>query len=81
MTTEIGDLKSEIVFHGDVLNTAARVQGLCNSLGYDLLLTDAVTTGRTDGHALGEHSVKGREALVRLVGYFAADCGESLGNP
>ena len=29
--TEIGDIKRDLAFHGDVLNTAARIQGLCNS--------------------------------------------------
>jgi adenylate cyclase len=28
--TEIGDIKRDIAYHGDVLNTAARIQGACN---------------------------------------------------
>ncbi len=31
-TGEIGVIKKEIVFTGDVLNTTARVQGLCNTI-------------------------------------------------
>ena len=38
---EVGQIKREIAFHGDVLNTAARVQSMCNSLGSKLLITGA----------------------------------------
>ena len=37
--TEIGVVNRDIGFHGDVLNTAARLQGLCNQLGRKLLIT------------------------------------------
>ena len=30
---EIGVVKKDIVFSGDVLNTAARIQSMCNELG------------------------------------------------
>ncbi len=39
---EVGVLKRAIVYHSDVLNTAARVQALCNEHGKALLVTDAV---------------------------------------
>ena len=35
---EVGELKSEISFHGDVLNTASRLQGLCNDYGEKMLI-------------------------------------------
>ncbi|MBM1106549.1 adenylate/guanylate cyclase domain-containing protein [Aurantibacter crassamenti] len=38
-TGEIGALKKEIFFTGDVLNTTARIQGLCQDYGVDLLLS------------------------------------------
>lgn len=38
-TGEIGALKKEIFFTGDVLNVAARIQGLCSTYGEDLLLS------------------------------------------
>ncbi len=38
---EVGQIKREIAFHGDVLNTAARVQSMCNSLESRLLITEA----------------------------------------
>jgi len=39
-TGEIGSLKKEIIFTGDVLNTSARIQGLCNHFNIDLLLSE-----------------------------------------
>lgn len=39
---EVGVLKRAIVYHSDVLNTAARVQALCNEHGKALLVTEAV---------------------------------------
>ena len=38
--TEVGDIKREIAYHGDVLNTAARIQGVCNQYGKKLLISE-----------------------------------------
>ena len=38
-TGEIGALKKEIIFTGDVLNATARIQGKCNTFGVDLLIS------------------------------------------
>ena len=37
--TEIGKYKIEIAFHGDAINTAARIQGQCNALNAELLIS------------------------------------------
>lgn len=37
---EVGEIKREIAFHGDVLNTAARIQALCNEYGAELLVSE-----------------------------------------
>jgi adenylate cyclase len=37
---EVGEIKREIAFHGDVLNTAARIQALCNQYGEELLISE-----------------------------------------
>ena len=34
---EIGEVKKDIAYHGDTLNTAARIQGLCNDYGKDFI--------------------------------------------
>ena len=39
MAGEIGVIKRDITFSGDVLNTASRIQGKCNEFGVDLLLS------------------------------------------
>ena len=38
-TGEIGVLKKEIIFTGDVLNATARIEGLCNQYGVDILVS------------------------------------------
>lgn len=37
---EVGEMKREIAFHGDTINTAARIQGECNRLESDLLISE-----------------------------------------
>jgi len=39
ITGEIGEIKKEIIFTGDVLNTTARIQSLCNGYAVDLLVS------------------------------------------
>nr|PZN58134.1 MAG: hypothetical protein DIU61_00790 [Bacteroidota bacterium] len=38
---EVGEVKSEIVFHGDTINTTARLERLCADLDRDLLISEA----------------------------------------
>ncbi|PWL40448.1 hypothetical protein DKG77_06455 [Flagellimonas aquimarina] len=40
--TEVGKYKKEIAYHGDTINTAARIQGQCNTLGSALLLSESL---------------------------------------
>ncbi len=42
ISAQIGDIKREIVYNGDVLNTTARMRDLCNELGRDLLVSGAL---------------------------------------
>ncbi|GAB5555086.1 MAG: hypothetical protein Sapg2KO_46770 [Saprospiraceae bacterium] len=37
---EIGVIKKDILFSGDVLNASARIQSLCNSYGVDLIISE-----------------------------------------
>ncbi len=39
MAGEVGVVKRDIAFSGDVLNTAARIQGKCNDLGVNILFS------------------------------------------
>jgi adenylate cyclase len=72
VATEVGKIKSEIVFHGDVLNTAARVQSMCNELGYDFLITASLGDALEKPEWLslrpvGEVSLKGKLEPVNLL--------------
>lgn len=39
MTGEVGIIKREIAFSGDTLNTAYRIQAMCNANNVDILLS------------------------------------------
>ena len=39
---EVGAIKKELAYHGDVLNTASRIQGVCNELGSRVLLSESL---------------------------------------
>lgn len=38
---QVGMMHKEIAFHGDPINTASRIQGKCNELEHDLLLSES----------------------------------------
>ena len=40
----IGDIRKEIVYSGDVLNTASRLQESCNEMGTDILISNTLKT-------------------------------------
>ncbi|CAN5730658.1 adenylate/guanylate cyclase domain-containing protein [soil metagenome] len=70
IVTEVGEIKSEIVYHGDTLNTTARIQGLCNELGYDLLVSETVAERLGEkGQEVGRHALKGKAEPVSLRGF------------
>lgn len=45
IAAEMGDLKKEIAFNGEVLNVTARIQGECNRLGRRLLASRSLMDG------------------------------------
>lgn len=68
---EIGVIKKEIIFTGDVLNTAARIQSLCNKYNTDLLLSGELLSHLTAGagfsfHSFGKQELRGRDEWVEL---------------
>jgi adenylate cyclase len=42
VATRVGETKSELAFHGDPLNVAARLQSLCSSYNAGLLISDSI---------------------------------------
>ncbi|HMV09395.1 MAG TPA: adenylate/guanylate cyclase domain-containing protein [Cyclobacteriaceae bacterium] len=70
-TGEIGVIKREIIFTGDVLNTTARIQSLCNAYNTDILLSgDLVRKLSADESfvvlSLGEVELRGRDKRLEL---------------
>jgi len=68
---EVGDIKRDIAYLSDVLNTAARIQGKCNEYGKALLISSFVKNilpQDTHHHyeTLGFISLKGRKEQVEI---------------
>jgi adenylate cyclase len=77
IVTEVGTLRKEYVYHGDVLNTAARIQAKCNEAGYDLLVSNAVLASlepdlRTQFVPIGEMELRGRSEPVEVLGLLSS---------
>ena len=71
ITAQIGELKSEIVYNGDVLNTTARIQAMCNELGRRLLVSEELVERLNLGpeyavEALGPVPLRGKGEAVDL---------------
>ncbi len=74
MAGEVGVVKREIAFSGDVLNTTARIQSKCNELGVDVLLSEKLVRALPPAigeaaRALGAFSFRGKsdEIVVYTV--------------
>jgi adenylate cyclase len=70
-TGEIGVIKKEITFSGDVLNTTARIQGLCNKYEVDLLTSEKLTKAIELGNEfraqeIEEVELRGRNEKINL---------------
>lgn len=68
---EVGEIKKELAYHGDVLNTAARIQGKCNDFQKRLLVSESMKTELESQHlfnfqSIGEVSLKGKAKLLNL---------------
>lgn len=75
---EVGDSKREIVFHGDVMNTAARLEDVTREVGRRFVAS-ADALRRLDGHDqflledLGPRTLRGRAAPMRVYGVESKD--------
>jgi len=67
---EIGALKKEIVFTGDPLNVTSRIQGLCNELGEDLIISNdlaqELAASEFKFQDLGTFDIRGRRGKMRV---------------
>ena len=70
-TGEIGDIKKEIIFTGDTLNTTARIQALCNTYNVDALISHDLINKLNLGstfqiNSLGVNELKGKDQRIEL---------------
>jgi adenylate cyclase len=77
VATEVGTLQRAHAYHGDVLNTAARIQAKCNEAGFDLLASkEALASLTPDQRAgfepLAPFSLRGKTGVVEVFGLSAA---------
>ncbi|WP_298793952.1 adenylate/guanylate cyclase domain-containing protein [uncultured Allomuricauda sp.] len=69
--TEVGELKRDIAYHGDTINTAARLQGECNRLNVNLLISESLL-GSLDlkkefkSTLMGKMQLRGKNAAINV---------------
>ena len=71
--TEVGDIKREIAYHGDVLHTAARLEKMCARLHKKLLITQKINSNlefedRFSKEYMGEFLLRGKEHREKVYG-------------
>ncbi|HEX2617894.1 MAG TPA: adenylate/guanylate cyclase domain-containing protein, partial [Flavobacteriales bacterium] len=73
VAVEIGDIKREVAYHGDTINTAARIQAMCNEFGRSLMaseelvkLCDLNERSLIQAEPLGSVLLKGKRAYVTI---------------
>ncbi|MCZ6758404.1 MAG: adenylate/guanylate cyclase domain-containing protein [Bacteroidetes bacterium] len=72
ITAEIGDIKREIVYNGDVLNTTARIQSMCNQFDQILIASEALVSALElpefiEPRSLGDVAIRGKAEPIPLV--------------
>ncbi|WP_339876924.1 adenylate/guanylate cyclase domain-containing protein [Olleya marilimosa] len=70
IVTEVGTIKKEIAYHGDVINTSARIQGECNKYDETLLISEKLLQ-KLKLHkykltSIGNIALKGKEEKLNL---------------
>lgn len=73
IVTTVGKQKKEIVYHGDVLNTTARIEGKCNELNQKLLVSEDVLAFIPEENEFrveekGEIELRGKAQKLPLYG-------------
>jgi adenylate cyclase len=68
---EVGQIKREIAFHGDTLNTAARIEGKCNDYNKSLLFSQPIKELIEDKNELpinlvGEIMLRGKDQPLKI---------------
>lgn len=69
---EIGDIKREIAYHGDVLNTAARIEKLCTPQNQRMLISEfveqklPVELNGFNKEIIGDFELKGKKEKIKI---------------
>lgn len=71
IVTEVGTVKKEIAYHGDVINTSARIQGECNKynellLSSNTLIEDLKSSTKYVTDFIGDIELKGKEEKCKI---------------
>lgn len=71
MVAEVGFVKKELAYHGDVINTSARIQAECTTHNVSLLLSEKVLTDLnideySTAKSLGSVLLKGKQKEVKI---------------
>ncbi len=69
---EIGEIKRDIAYHGDTLNTAARIQHVCNEFNRSFLVSESLLERIglhpcIESEALGKILLRGKAAAIGIV--------------
>ena len=68
-TGEIGVIKKEIIFTGDVLNTTSRIQNLCNQYNVDIIFSQSMLNSGLNNkniRPLGKTQLRGKDEELEL---------------
>ncbi|MEO7802663.1 MAG: adenylate/guanylate cyclase domain-containing protein [Ginsengibacter sp.] len=69
---EIGEIKRDIAYHGDILNTTSRIQSVCNDYNKKLLVSELILekaglTPNITRESLGMIQLRGKEQMIGIV--------------
>ncbi len=78
LAAEIGHIKKDIVYSGDVLNATARMESMCNKLEADVLISKSLFNLLDKKHEivyddLGAISLKGKDEKLELIKIHPTD--------
>ena len=68
---EVGEIKRDIAYHGDTLNTAARIQSICNKYNKSFLISQDIKNSTDleniyNIESLGQITLKGKDIPIEV---------------
>jgi adenylate cyclase len=71
IVTEVGTLKKELAYHGDVINTTSRIQDACNKFKESLLISESVLIdlnlkSKYESTEIGDILLKGKQDRLKI---------------